>query len=364
LQFSHRKATDPRTPIPHAVLSRDLTLALSRGRPLPEAALAQIAEESQWMILRPFATGVAIFFMFCVIKAGIDVFDKCFWNWACWSDIDCNLRILTPAVAECTVDVVLPATILTAILVALILGFIWSCTRAGAAAFLIGIGVSGLFALSSMEEYVLFLWLLLALGGTIFWFMILPSLDPATVPEWAEDLGSLSASRDAKTGELRDGDRQQPGMPLDDAPLSPSSHELSVLTWMSRVLYHIGDFLTQHTRYARTVFNGAGLRLLAWCTFARRVRVHGESNVCTIASHDSVLLCSSNSGDLDLWVALSAGLWPKSGCGFFTVFPASCEESYESLIGAAYNLFAFGMSYFPPLLKEGEGEGGAEGVTR
>jgi len=38
---------------------------------------------------------------------------QCFWNWSCFFNLDCSIRILTPAIAECVVDVVIPSAVVT-----------------------------------------------------------------------------------------------------------------------------------------------------------------------------------------------------------------------------------------------------------
>lgn len=57
------------------VFSAAVALALAHGRP-EQSLRAQMAKESQWMLLRPFCTFVGMFCVFLVLKDSIDIYDK------------------------------------------------------------------------------------------------------------------------------------------------------------------------------------------------------------------------------------------------------------------------------------------------
>jgi hypothetical protein len=104
------------------------------------------------MFWRPYANVAVGLGLFDCIRHGIDIFGKCFWNWDCWLNLDCNLRILTPAVAECTFDVLFPALIITFLVMSGIYAAVWACTRPYAALVCVGTTVTGLVAAITLGE--------------------------------------------------------------------------------------------------------------------------------------------------------------------------------------------------------------------
>lgn len=97
---------------------------------------------------------------------------QCYWNWYCWMDLDCNLRILTPAVAECTLDVMIPACVFTSILVCGVLACVWCFTRPWSSLVLFGTFITGIYAISTTSLFVYALWVFTAIGFNYFYFYV------------------------------------------------------------------------------------------------------------------------------------------------------------------------------------------------
>jgi hypothetical protein len=137
---------------------RDFLLATAAWRGNDEAFKAQCAKESQIMIYRPFATWFAVIGLWMVIKDSMDVAGKCFFNWDCYWNLDCHVRILIPAEAECVFDIMLPAAVVTGVLVSGVLAAVWGFTRPWAALVLLGTFATGVFAIWTVSLFVCTLW--------------------------------------------------------------------------------------------------------------------------------------------------------------------------------------------------------------
>ena len=64
------------------------------------AAIAEIAAQSRLDCMRPQVCFACCLGIFLGIASWVDEYGQCFWNWECVTDLDCNLRILTPAVLQ------------------------------------------------------------------------------------------------------------------------------------------------------------------------------------------------------------------------------------------------------------------------
>jgi hypothetical protein len=67
---------------------------------------ANVAKESRFGWYRPYLSFSLVLGIFINVSYFVDEFGQCFWNWECWSDIDCNVRILLPAVLTCIAEVI------------------------------------------------------------------------------------------------------------------------------------------------------------------------------------------------------------------------------------------------------------------
>jgi len=307
-----------------------------------------LARESHRMIFRPHMVVLSSAGIFLICAAGIDVFNKCFWNWSCFWNLDCNVRILTPAIAECVVDVAIPAAVVTVAVVAFLVGACWSCTRVYAAGVLGVVVLTGIIAIASASLFACFLWLCFSLLGLLFYFNILPDLPDS--PWWCQDLGSLSISSDPHSGEIKDGDSHQDwSESLHGAP-SPSTEALGVLDWVERTSLYIADFSQRHLRGVRTLWNGCAMRGMVNVLAGNRVRVFGKDHIMHLGSADRVLLVSNHRTNWDMWIITVLGLWKWSGAPVFSFYPVRSTWYYSNFLGILTNYVFSGMAMFPPIL--------------
>ena len=67
---------------------------------------AMVAKESRFGAYRPVLSSVCIIGILVSVAKALDEFGQCFWNWECWTDVDCSVSILLPAVLTCAFEVV------------------------------------------------------------------------------------------------------------------------------------------------------------------------------------------------------------------------------------------------------------------
>mmetsp|Transcript_12346 Transcript_12346/g.29560 ORF Transcript_12346/g.29560 Transcript_12346/m.29560 type:complete len:710 (+) Transcript_12346:138-2267(+) len=328
--------------------SRDLLMRTEPWRKDDTEFIAQAAKESQWMVWRPYANAVVGLGLYDCIWRGMDIFGKCFWNWDCWANLDCNLRILTPAVAECTFDVIFPAIILTLLVMLAIWAAVWACTRPYAALVCACTLLTGIVAAVTLELFTCFLWIIAAAGFNYFYFLVLPELKDC--PEWYEDLGSLAFSTHPVSKEIRDGDAAQGWAKADLNMEGPSRQEAAKLHWCERFSFYCADFVQRHMRWLRALYNGWVMRGIVTLCTSRRVRVFGKEHIQHIGSHDSVLMVSNHRSYFDFFVITVMGMWPYSGANFFSMYPVRSGYFYTALCGFSINLFGSVLAMFPNIV--------------
>mmetsp|Transcript_48571 Transcript_48571/g.152358 ORF Transcript_48571/g.152358 Transcript_48571/m.152358 type:complete len:675 (-) Transcript_48571:455-2479(-) len=326
---------------------RDFLVNTSMWKESGSQARGQAAKESQLMIFRPYATWFAVIGLWLVIKSAIDVFGKCYWNWYCWMDLDCNLRILTPAVAECTLDVMIPACVFTSILVCGVLACVWCFTRPWSSLVLFGTFITGIYAISTTSLFVYALWVFTAIGFNYFYFYILPYV--AESPSWCEDLGSLALSNPPDC-EMRDGDRQQNWEACAEPVEDPTREEMSVLSWTETAGWYVADFFQKNMRDWRILWNGLVMRCFVLLFCSQNIRVFGKENVQHIGSHDKVLLAANHRTFYDFFVITVSGIWANSGASFFSFYPVRSSFFYTNPGGILLNMIASAMAMIPPVL--------------
>jgi hypothetical protein len=327
---------------------RDFLLATAAWRGNDTAFKAQCAKESQIMLYRPFVSWGAAIGIWSVVKSGMDVYGKCFFNWDCFFNFDCHLRILIPAEFECTFDVMLPAAVVTGVMICGVLAAVWVFTRPWASLVLLGTFVTGVFAIWTVSLFACTLWLFCAVGFNYFYFAML--LYKHEAPAWCEDLGSLSFASNPRSGAIRDGDKAQHWHENPDGTKHPSRSELSQLLWFERVCYHIADFYHTHLRGLRVLWNGAVMRAVVLLIIGRRVRVFGEENVQHLGSHDKVLVASNHRTFFDFWIITVCGLWAKTGATLFSFYPVRSTWFYTHVAGLLMNMTFSSFAMFPPIM--------------
>lgn len=186
---------------------RDFLVATAAWRGNDEAFKMQCAKESQIMMYRPYVCWFAVLGIWMTIKDAMDVGGKCWWNWECFFNLDCHVRIMMPAEAECVFDLMLPAAVVTGVLISGVLAAVWGFTRPWASLVLFGTFISGIFAIWTVSLFACTLWVFCAVGFNYFYFHMLPYIDES--PAWCEDLGSLAFATNPRTGAVRDGDKAQ-----------------------------------------------------------------------------------------------------------------------------------------------------------
>ena len=320
----------------------------ARGSPEDIDRRMMLARESHRMIFRPHGVWVASAGIFFTTASAIDVFGKCFWNWTCFFNIDCNLRIQTPAIADCAVDVVIPSAVLTLAIVSFIVALCWSCSRHYAAAALGIVVLTGIFAIATASLFACFLWLSAALAALYFYFDILPELPDR--PVWCQDLGSLSVSSDPKTGEIKDGDFQQDWSEVVAGAPHPAPEALEVLTPMEKTSWFFADFVQRHLRGVRTLWNGWAMRGFVHLVAGNRVRVFGKENISHLGSADRVMLVANHRTLWDFWVITVLGLWRFSGAPVFSFYPVRSTYFYTTPWGLLLNWVFSLFAMVPPIL--------------
>mmetsp|Transcript_35135 Transcript_35135/g.72403 ORF Transcript_35135/g.72403 Transcript_35135/m.72403 type:complete len:751 (+) Transcript_35135:157-2409(+) len=341
--------------------SRDMLMRTEPWRKDDREFIAQAALESSWMYWRPYIVCVAAFGIFCVLKDSIDVFDKCFWNWDCWANIDCNLRILTPAVAECTFDVMFPAAMLTALVVTLVFAAVWSCTRPYAAIVCLGTFLTGLIVVITVDLFTCALWIFAAIAFNYFYFVVLPTLSDC--PDWYEDLGSLAFSTHPVTKEIRDGNLAQSWERVEATP-HPTPLEIVKLHWFERWNFFWCDLFQRHCRWLRALWNGWVMRGIISLTTWRRIRLFGLEHVKHLGSHDRVLMVCNHRSYFDFFI-ITVWLWNATGIPFVSMYPVRSAYFYTHFGGGLVNFFGSMMAMFPNIVntasmkeKEGKRENG------
>ena len=66
---------------------------------------AMVAKESRFGVYRPFLSSVCFIGIIFTAGSAMDEFGQCFWNWECWTDLDCSVNILLPALFACGFEV-------------------------------------------------------------------------------------------------------------------------------------------------------------------------------------------------------------------------------------------------------------------
>ena len=327
---------------------RDFLIATAAWRNNDEAFKAQCAKESQIMIYRPYITWFAVIGLWMVVKDSIDVYGKCFFNFDCWFNLDCHVRILLPAEAECVFDIMLPAAVVTGVLITGVLAAVWGFTRPWAALVLFGTFFTGVFAIWTVSLFACTLWVLCAVGFNYFYFAMLPYIEES--PSWCEDLGSLAFASNPRTGAMRDGDKAQHWNENPDGTLQPTKSELETLRWWERICYHVADFYHTHLRPMRVLWNGALMRAVVLIIMGRRTRVFGEQHVKHLGSHDKVLVACNHRTFFDFWVITVCGLWDKGGVSLFSFYPVRSTWFYTSVWGPMMNSIFSSYAMFPPIM--------------
>ena len=327
---------------------RDFLLATAAWRGNDEAFKAQCAKESQIMIYRPFVSWFAVLGLWLVVKDSIDVNSKCFFNWDCYFNLDCHVRILMPAEAECVFDIMLPAAVVTGVLICGVLAAVWGFTRPWASLVLLGTFITGVFAIWTVSLFACTLWVFCAVGFNYFYFGMLPYIEDP--PEWCEDLGSLAFATNPSSGAVRDGDKAQHWKEDPDGPPQPSKSELETLRWFERVAYHIADFYHTHLRGLRVLWNGTVMRLVVLAIVGRRTRVFGQRHIKHLGSHDKVLVAGNHRTFFDFWVITVCGLWREAGVTLFSFYPVRLTFFYTDFFGALMNLGFSSFAMFPPIM--------------
>ncbi len=67
---------------------------------------AMAAKDSRFGTYRPLLSTVCVIGIIISVAKALDEYGQCFWNWECWSDVDCSVSILLPAVLSCVFLVV------------------------------------------------------------------------------------------------------------------------------------------------------------------------------------------------------------------------------------------------------------------
>jgi len=327
---------------------RDFLLATAAWRGNDEAFKTQCAKESQVMIYRPYISWFAVIGLWLVVKDSIDVYGKCFFNLECFLNLDCHVRILLPAEAECVFDIMLPAAVVTGVLICGVLAAIWGFTRPWASLVLIGTFFSGVFAIWTVSLFACTLWVLCAVGFNYFYFYMLPYIEDS--PAWCEDLGSLAFATNPRTGAVRDGDKTQHWKEDPDGTLQPTKSELETLFWVERFAYHVADFYHTHLRGLRVIWNGVFMRGLVLGIVGRRTRVFGEEHIKHLGSHDKVLVAGNHRTYFDFWVITVCGLWAKAGVTLFSFYPVRSTWVYTNFGGMFMNMSFSSYAMFPPIM--------------
>jgi len=327
---------------------RDFLLATAAWRGNDEAFKTQCAKESQTMIYRPYISWFAVIGLWLVVKDSIDIYGKCFFNFECWGNLDCHARILLPAEAECVFDIMLPAAVVTGVLICGVLAAVWGFTRPWASVVLIGTFFTGIFAIWTVSLFACTLWVLCAVGFNYFYFCMLPYIEDS--PVWCEDLGSLAFATNPRTGAVRDGDKAQHWKEDPDGTLQPTKSELETLHWVERFAYHVSDFNHTHLRGLRVIWNGVFVRGLVLGMVGRRTRVFGEEHIKHLGSHDKVLIASNHRTFFDFWVITVCGLWAKGGVSLFSFYPVRSTWVYTNFGGMFMNMSFSSYAMFPPLM--------------